>query len=308
MDGNQLCEVCHQQSHKYKCPGCAKKSCSVECVKRHKVEFVCSGRRCKSSFVKLSNFNDNQLHSDYYFLEDVSRYVDSTLRERIQSNKHHKDSNQISQQMHWLRVHAGRRSIHFLSQPPGMAKHKINRSKTIRTKDGKWSICWTVRLIFRDTDVDCIEHNVPEGVVLVDLLNRFVHPTKSDPILRHRLRLYSQEDGMHQLQVLLKNETSPINSSNEVLDIQKTLCDNFQDKTIVEFPVMIIGNKDTHTSPVENSPVNNSKSPLSEASPVIMDISESPVEVHSDWSDYEEGEVREAVSSLQLIAQEYGDD
>ncbi len=36
---------------------------SVECVKRHKVEFVCSGRRCKSSFVKLSNFNDNQLHS-----------------------------------------------------------------------------------------------------------------------------------------------------------------------------------------------------------------------------------------------------
>ncbi len=71
---------------------------------------------------------------------------------------------------------------------------------------------------------------------------------------------------------------------------------------------MIIGNKDTHTPPVENSPVNNSKSPLSEASPVIMDITESPVEVHSDWSDYEEGEVREAVSSLQLIAQEYGDD
>ncbi len=29
-------------------------------------------------------------------------------------------------------------------------------------------------------------HSVPEGVVLVDLLNRFVHPTKSDPILRHR--------------------------------------------------------------------------------------------------------------------------
>ena len=41
------------------------------------------------------------LHSslDYYFLEDVSRYVDSTLRERIQSNKHHRDSNRISQQV-----------------------------------------------------------------------------------------------------------------------------------------------------------------------------------------------------------------
>ncbi len=29
-------------------------------------------------------------------------------------------------------------------------------------------------------------HSVPEDTVLVDLLNRFVHPTKSDPILRHR--------------------------------------------------------------------------------------------------------------------------
>ena len=71
---------------------------------------------------------------------------------------------------------------------------------------------------------------------------------------------------------------------------------------------MIIGNKDTHTPPpVENSPLNNSESPRSEASPVIMDITRSPAEVCSDWSDYEEGEVREAVSSLQLIAQEYGD-
>lgn len=32
------------------------------------------------------------------------------------------------------------------------------------------------------------------------------------------------------------------------------------------------------------------------------------VEVCSDWSDYEDGEVRGEVSSLQLIAQEYGDD
>lgn len=36
---------------------------SLECVKRHKVECGCSGKRCKTMFVKMSDFGDNQLYS-----------------------------------------------------------------------------------------------------------------------------------------------------------------------------------------------------------------------------------------------------
>ena len=31
-----LCEVCRQNPFKYTCPGCNKRTCSLECVRRHK--------------------------------------------------------------------------------------------------------------------------------------------------------------------------------------------------------------------------------------------------------------------------------
>ena len=31
-----LCEVCQQKPFKYTCPGCNKRTCSLECVRRHK--------------------------------------------------------------------------------------------------------------------------------------------------------------------------------------------------------------------------------------------------------------------------------
>ena len=79
------------------------------------MEFACSGKRCKTGFVKLSEFCDNQLYSgntitppsislcndvsDYYFLEDVSRCIDSVHRDRIHSNKEQRDSQRIAQQV-----------------------------------------------------------------------------------------------------------------------------------------------------------------------------------------------------------------
>ncbi len=36
----------------------------------------------------------------------------------------------------------------------------------------------------------CIIYSVLEDTTLIDLLNKFVHPTKSDPIFRHRWVLY----------------------------------------------------------------------------------------------------------------------
>ena len=35
------CEVCHQDSHKYKCPTCLVLYCSLNCYKNHKKEDAC---------------------------------------------------------------------------------------------------------------------------------------------------------------------------------------------------------------------------------------------------------------------------
>lgn len=55
--------MCHQQQYKYKCPGCSKRTCSLECAKQHKADTGCSGQRDRLGFVPLQDFSDTHLLS-----------------------------------------------------------------------------------------------------------------------------------------------------------------------------------------------------------------------------------------------------
>ena len=89
--------------------------------------------------------------------------------------------------------------------------------------------------------------------------------------------------------------------SDDVLDLNQTLCENLCNRSIVEFPTLVITKNDTRPHPSEESS-------LVDVPDDTPPPEEGPTEVCSDWSDYEDGEVRDqVVSSLQLIAQEYGD-
>jgi hypothetical protein len=63
------CQVCHQQTHKYTCPGCSIKFCSVACSKKHKSETSCTGERSKTKFIDLKEFKNSDLSSglNFYF-------------------------------------------------------------------------------------------------------------------------------------------------------------------------------------------------------------------------------------------------
>jgi len=57
------CEVCEVAVFKYRCPRCLVKSCSLPCVKRHKLTSGCNGQRDKTAFVSLVDFTDLNLLS-----------------------------------------------------------------------------------------------------------------------------------------------------------------------------------------------------------------------------------------------------
>ena len=59
----QLCQICHTNPHKYTCPRCSIRTCSVDCVKRHKQEKECSGERDKTSFVPRDAYNYSHMMS-----------------------------------------------------------------------------------------------------------------------------------------------------------------------------------------------------------------------------------------------------
>ena len=96
--------------------------------------------------------------SDYYFLEDVGRFVDSAHRDRICHNRQQGSKSKVewtshahvllfgslspqysqctvfgslTPQLHWVRSTAERRGTVVLLQPPGMSLHTINTSRTV---------------------------------------------------------------------------------------------------------------------------------------------------------------------------------
>ncbi|KAF4793088.1 zinc finger HIT-type containing 6 [Turdus rufiventris] len=77
------CETCSKEEAKYRCPRCMKYSCSLLCVKKHKLALSCNGVRDKTAFVSVNEFTDLNLLSDYRFLEDVGRTADAAARHCI---------------------------------------------------------------------------------------------------------------------------------------------------------------------------------------------------------------------------------
>jgi len=69
------CSICCSQRPRYRCPACNMRTCSLECVRQHKVDENCTGKRDPTKQVAKKEMNDQTLLSDYRFLEDANRQV-----------------------------------------------------------------------------------------------------------------------------------------------------------------------------------------------------------------------------------------
>ncbi|CAI8045281.1 Box C/D snoRNA protein 1 [Geodia barretti] len=130
-----MCESCGVERGRYKCPGCGVRSCSVQCVKRHKTERRCEGKRSNTNYVSLSEFTTSHLLSDYYFLEEAGRMIDSAHRGLQNIGR---DTRERRQRLQRVRTAARKRGISLQLCPQGMVKHQANTSCTIWNKD-RWN-------------------------------------------------------------------------------------------------------------------------------------------------------------------------
>ncbi len=80
MPAEQQCHQCHEHAHRYRCPACDMRTCSLACTKAHKQEQACTGKRSRTEMVTLSDFTERQLLSDYKFLEEAARLHDVAQR------------------------------------------------------------------------------------------------------------------------------------------------------------------------------------------------------------------------------------
>ncbi|XP_042418250.1 box C/D snoRNA protein 1-like [Zingiber officinale] len=142
-----------QNPWKYRCPGCSLLTCSLPCVKSHKQRTSCTGKRNRTDFVPLSQFDDSLLLSDYSLLEETKRLVESAHQaiSGFGSNIRF----QLPMRLHMLRNAANRRRTRLLVLPQGMSMRRNNQSRYYRRNN---CIYWTVEWRFSSTDIILMDH------------------------------------------------------------------------------------------------------------------------------------------------------
>ncbi|XP_042663302.1 box C/D snoRNA protein 1 [Tyto alba] len=227
----QRCETCSEEAAKYRCPRCMKYSCSLLCVKKHKLALNCNGVRDKTAFVSVNEFTDLNLLSDYRFLEDVGRTADAAARHPIMH------SPTTKKLLYSLRNKARKCNIDLRTLPVGFTKRREN-STTFNCTEKKFY--WHLKLVFPHCHAEYTLKRVPDDKTLADILKSYIDPVESDPVVCQRLKIYTVSP-QSDVQILMKIENRQQNSVryNE-LDASRSLLDNLKGKVIIEYPTLFV--------------------------------------------------------------------
>ncbi|XP_074574504.1 uncharacterized protein LOC141830951 [Curcuma longa] len=223
-----LCDECGTNPWKYRCPGCSLLTCSLPCVKSHKERTSCTGKRKRTEFVPLAQFDDSILLSDYDMLEETKRLVESAHRTitGFGSNIRFR----LPMRLHMLRNAAKRRRTRLLVLPQGMSMRQKNQSRYDRRND---CIYWTVEWRFHSTDVILMDHDVDERVNLSTILEKHLAPSPWSDQLKS-FRSINLDD----LKLFIRKNAKGTKSPYCQLNIRAPIGQQLQNTMVVEFPVI----------------------------------------------------------------------
>jgi len=227
------CDSCDNEDGRYCCPSCDRRSCSVNCVKQHKLQYGCTGKRARTDFVPIEKFDDSLIVRDYRFLEEVGREEDSCKRSIAQTPQ--KAAGRWKQ----LQKQVTDRGTTLMLMPPSFSRRKQNTT-SFSKKTGL--ILWRVEWLFPFAGVSKVSALLPENTVLRDALAAMLEDKPANSTLRCQLRTYL-EQGLSSLTLLLRAEAvqgSALQQCFNVLDPAHTVQQALHDQVIVEFPTIVV--------------------------------------------------------------------
>ncbi|GMN38793.1 hypothetical protein TIFTF001_008024 [Ficus carica] len=222
------CEECKVKESKYKCPGCSLRSCSLPCVKAHKQRTDCTGKRNRTQFVPLSQFDDNQLLSDYNLLEEVKRVAESA--QRMRNNLCRYNCFRLPFHLKRIRSAAASRRTKLLFLPGGMSKRETNQT---RYDQRKKCIYWTIEWRFHSTDVALFDHGVNENMNIRSLIGKHLKPGPWN----HQLKQFCEEEP-DSLKFFIRKYHKGAKSPFYKLDINVLLRQQLANMWILEYPII----------------------------------------------------------------------
>ncbi|KAG9269165.1 box C/D snoRNA protein 1 [Astyanax mexicanus] len=308
------CDVCENEEAKYRCPNCLKFSCSLPCVKRHKLQSGCSGVRDKTAFVVLSQFSEINLLNDYRYLEETARVADKPIRDTILHTPSH-----TTNPKKLLNKNAVAAKVNLRLLPRSFSRHKENTSGYNKSEK---KLYWHLKLHFPQSSAEYTDR-VPEDRALQQILSDYIHPTESDPVKRQRLKLYVLTPP-DQMCVFLKSEQRrPESPKYHELNLKNTLRENLMFKTVVEYPelhVVLREHRDEYLTKFPERKSAGQSTSLKESIPQLTpsssrdDPAENPKHVVkkrksiAEESELEEGEIRSEEEEEEEEEEEKEDD
>eukprot|EP00884_Botryococcus_braunii_P017446 jgi/Botrbrau1/4385/Bobra.105_2s0031.1 len=225
-----LCSVCAKNEAKYKCPGCASRTCSLECCRTHKQHEGCLGTKQKASYVPLSSFEERQLLSDVSFLEEVQRAQEQAGRERPSGG-----SLWLSKPFRLLILEARRRGVQLIPAPRGLTISKRNTSYyNVRAACIHWRVEWK----FPCQQEVLVTRGTLEGDTIGSALQQLFKNAQKHGKLTHPLQEYVAA-GPGALTLLLRHERSPANKPTFLrLDPERTWAEELRGRIVREFPTV----------------------------------------------------------------------
>ncbi|KAK3314638.1 hypothetical protein B0H66DRAFT_316696 [Apodospora peruviana] len=181
---SKLCSICHANPQKYKCPGCGARTCSLPCIKKHKLRTDCTGRHDPAAYIPREKLRTPAgIDHDYNFISAIDRAKERAERDIVQDLKlvdenqlhpkneekayrkvwvgdqlshvpvpphqHHRAGSSASSAPGAFDKHVRRQlralDIEALNMPPGMMRQKENDTTfNRRTHCINWRIEWFV--------------------------------------------------------------------------------------------------------------------------------------------------------------------
>uniref|UniRef100_A0A803PFQ4 Box C/D snoRNA protein 1 n=1 Tax=Cannabis sativa TaxID=3483 RepID=A0A803PFQ4_CANSA len=227
---SNLCEECKFKHSKYKCPGCSFRSCSLPCVKSHKQRTGCTGKRSRTHFVPISQFDDNQLISDYNLLEEVKRVSESAqrMRNKLCRYNHYK----LPFHLRSVRSAAASRRTKILFLPSGMAKREKNQTHYDQRKK---CIYWTIEWRFHSTDVVLLDNEIDENLNISSIIGNHLKPGPWN----HQLKRFCDGD-LENLRFFIRKYQKGSTSPFYELDVKVPLRQQLTNRVILEYPAIYV--------------------------------------------------------------------
>ncbi|CAF3968327.1 unnamed protein product [Adineta steineri] len=231
------CSMCHKNPIKYTCPRCLIHTCSLPCCLLHKRTLDCNGQRDKTSFKQLNTMNDLDLLSDYRFLEEVNRQIETSKRDEMTNKmKSFNEPTRFQKLIQTKLKILG--SIQILYLPKFSTRHKQNHMWYDRKLD---EVFWHIECrFFTDSFYTWTITRLPtKETTLANLLVKFhEHCNEKKDSISLNLKNFSNEQ---EICVYIENFGQKRKQFGKYEKRSfNTMIDLFRERIIIEYPILYI--------------------------------------------------------------------